>query len=73
MGPRAPQALLDAHVSSRTTPGTAWPCGKEPPGILPDLLCPAGYAPLPSPMPSPLTAVHHPPHEVPGVGAAVPQ
>jgi len=38
------------------------------------LLCPAGYGPpCPSQRPSPLTAVHHPSHEVPGVGAAVSQ
>lgn len=43
---------------------------RSPSGILPGLL---DMPPLPSPMPSPLAAVHHPTHEVPGVRAAVPQ
>lgn len=56
MGPRPPQASLAAHVSSRTTPGPgphlACSCsvGRSCSGILPSLLCPAGYTPpaLPS-------------------------
>lgn len=47
MGLRPPRASLDAHVSSRTGPGTACPCsvGRSPSGILPGLLCPAGHGP----------------------------
>lgn len=49
-------------------------CGMEPsrPPPLPAVPC-WMRPPRPPQCPSPLAAVHHPPHEVPGVGAAVSQ
>lgn len=86
MGLRPPCVLFDAHVGSRTRAGTVCPCGREPLWtplhcwLQPAVRCPSphsallGTVPLcPAQHPSPLTAGHHPAHEVPGVGAAVSQ